>query len=200
MPRCVFCGAETPLHVKGAPICVECDGDLARQKRVHEAPPTKPPSPVQDPKQPPPDKRNAMTDELVRVLFVSPVEADHDFMRGFFARTNWNLYSANTFQDAEEILASEPIAIVILDREFSGRSWQDLLNATRGCSTSPVVLVTWRFSELDMIDQLLEQGAYDVIAKPFEDKEISQIISFAWLRWRSKRRSLLPLAFKRQTA
>ena len=131
------------------------------------------------------------TERVLRVLFVSALESELEFMRAFFARTNWSLSLAQSLQEAAILLASEQISVIITDRELAGGSWQDLMHLARGCILPPVLIVTHRFSEIEMLDQLLKQGAYDVLAKPFQEIELSQIISFAWLRWNSKH--LMPL-------
>ena len=186
MSKCAFCGAETSLYVNGMPICLVCDSDAARKKRASTAKPLT----VRDSK--PPHKQNVMEDDrerTVRVLFVSHCESDHEYMRRFFARTNWKLHPVQTYREAATLLASEPIAVVIIDGEMTGGTWQDLLQLARACPSSPVVVITYRFAEDMVLDSLLNQGAYDVLAKPFEETEISQVIAFAWLRWRSKRMS-----------
>lgn len=124
---------------------------------------------------------------IVSALFVSPFEDDHEYMKRFFMRTKWKLYSAQTYQRAALWLQSEPISVIVTEKELPDGSWLDLLREAHGCSTSPVLVATYRFSEVETLDQLLARGAYDVLAKPFSEVEVSQIISFAWQRWRSKR-------------
>lgn len=124
---------------------------------------------------------------IVNALFVSPFEADHEFMQRFFTRTKWRLYPAETYRKAALWLKSESISVIVTEKELPDGNWRDLLAEASGCPFSPVLVATYRFSEIDNLNQLLELGAYDVLAKPFDETEVSQIISFAWLRWRSKR-------------
>jgi hypothetical protein len=37
MPKCISCAVETQLSANNQPICIECESDPARRKRVEEA-------------------------------------------------------------------------------------------------------------------------------------------------------------------
>ncbi len=43
MPECIYCGAETQLHIMEVPICIKCDNQLGRGQKPA---PRKGPEPV----------------------------------------------------------------------------------------------------------------------------------------------------------
>ncbi len=128
------------------------------------------------------------SERIVRAMLVSPYEDDHQFMRRFFGRTNWILHTARSCRQAEMLLDSEPVSVIVTERELPGENWRSVLRLAAESRFRPLVVATHTFSEADILDELLAEGVYDVVAKPFVESEVSQVISFAWLRWKSKRR------------
>jgi len=71
---------------------------------------------------------------------------------------------------ALEILAREPVDLIILDLMMPQISGFDLLRSIRRTSTVPVIIVSARIDEVERIVGL-ELGADDYITKPFSPRE-----------------------------
>jgi DNA-binding response OmpR family regulator len=50
----------------------------------------------------------------------------------------------------------------------------------------PFLIVTSRLADERLWAEVLNLGAYDVLAKPFESKEVVRIVSLAWLHWKDR--------------
>ena len=37
MAKCIYCGAETALHVKGTPVCVSCDAKPKEERKPQQS-------------------------------------------------------------------------------------------------------------------------------------------------------------------
>lgn len=139
-------------------------------------------------------KENAMTSlpPVVRVfpaerrlsaLLVSPLDENHQFLERFFGRTNWDLYLSRSCQDAFRQLREHQIGVIVTEKELPDGDWKCLLAVAAACSVCVPVIVTHRFSEIDCLTEILDAGAYDVLAKPFDENEVRQVLSFAWQQW-----------------
>lgn len=88
------------------------------------------------------------------------------FQEGFF-----NLYTAENYSKAMEIVKSQPIALYILDVNLPDGNGFQLLKEIRQYSQAPVIFLTARGEDDDKI-QGLGLGADDYIVKPFLTKEL----------------------------
>jgi DNA-binding response OmpR family regulator len=52
-----------------------------------------------------------------------------------------------------------------------------------GMNDPPLLIVTSRLADDRLWTEALNLGAYDVIAKPFDRKEVDRILNLAWARW-----------------
>jgi DNA-binding NtrC family response regulator len=120
---------------------------------------------------------------VVTALLVSPATEDHAALRRIFHRANWVLYTAETMQQAREMLRLHRIPVVITDQDLSDGGWRDFCG--NGSERDvPRVIVAHRFSECRNLAALTNAGAYDVLPKPFEATEVKQSVGFAWFQWK----------------
>ena len=89
---------------------------------------------------------------------------------GFAAQT------ASSGQEALDIMGRETIDLVVSDLRMPGMDGRALLHAVRrGWPDVPVVLITAFTSVRDAVD-LVKEGAFDYISKPFEIGEIEAVV------------------------
>jgi DNA-binding NtrC family response regulator len=95
-----------------------------------------------------------------------------------------------TAESAEEALTRlDGVDVVVTDLEMPGKSGLDLLEEVRALdATIPVILITAFGSERIAVETL-KRGAYDYIAKPFDNDEVSYSIQRACETRRLRRRS-----------
>jgi len=139
-------------------------------------------------------------DDIVTVLLVSPLEGDRQSLGGIFAHTNWRLTTAHTLDRAVSSLRSGRYALVICERTLQQGTWKDLLERTLAMPSPPLVLVTGLHPDDRLWAEAINLGAYDVLPKPFDRQEVVQVVSAAWLQWRSRRLRHARLAEERHLA
>lgn len=72
------------------------------------------------------------------------------------------------------------IAAVLTDAHLpEGRSWKDILSELEGTNNPPPLIVTDRLADEALWAEVLNLGGYDVLAKPFEEKEVLHTIELA---------------------
>jgi DNA-binding response OmpR family regulator len=79
---------------------------------------------------------------------------------------------AATGEEGLELLARQPVDVVLLDLMLPGRDGFDICREIRQTSEAPVIMLTARSDSHDVVAGL-EAGADDYISKPFVAKELS---------------------------
>jgi DNA-binding NtrC family response regulator len=126
--------------------------------------------------------------DQVVVLSVAPAE-DQRRLRSIFSRTRWRLIEATTIDSALKQLQQTAAGIVVCDAKLPDGTWKDLRRRVAGFRTRPLVVVSgWHASD-SLWAEALNEGAYDVLSKPFDKAEVIRILSLAWLQWRDSLRS-----------
>lgn len=127
------------------------------------------------------DARNCLT-----VLSVSGSDQDHLFLGHIFSHSNWVLITARSLREARRILDSKTFPVVICEQELPDGDWKDLFAAMAGQEDSPVLVVSSRTADDRLWAEVLNLGGCDVLAKPFEAKEVVWTVRMAWNDWSSR--------------
>jgi DNA-binding NtrC family response regulator len=121
------------------------------------------------------------------LLAVSPFEDDLAALRRIFSRSRWKLHQCRNCPEALALLRQKHVPIVIADRAVPGGGWRRLAHEVQRLSPAPKLIVAHRFSETHSIGHILDEGAYNIIAKPFSKSEVFQAVGFAWQQWKRER-------------
>ena len=132
--------------------------------------------------------------QQVTTLLVSPLHSDHASFKHIFSRSNWNLQSAFNCQEALALLRCEPISVVICNPELPDGSWRLLLENTGTIPAPPRVIVASSEANEHLWADVLQLGGYDLLAKPWEAREVLRVIALAWRSWEFARRAGYPAA------
>jgi DNA-binding response OmpR family regulator len=95
----------------------------------------------------------------------------------------WQVRPEPSVQSVLAAIESEPIAIVICDRDWMADDWKSLLEQFAALPRPPVLIVASRLADDYLWAEALNLGAYDVIAKPFEASEVVRIAGLACAHW-----------------
>ncbi|MCV6589370.1 MAG: response regulator [Marinobacterium sp.] len=106
-----------------------------------------------------------------RILVVDDEAITRDCLSSYFEAEGYQVFSAETAEQAEGILRSEPIDILLLDIRLPGKDGLTLTRELRVHSEVGIILVTGRQDEVDRLIGL-ECGADEYVTKPFNPREI----------------------------
>ena len=81
-------------------------------------------------------------------------------------------------------LRDNRVAVVVSESELSDGTWKDVLADLKSVPNPPRLIVTSDLADESLWAEVLNYGAYDVLAKPFHRSEILRIISLAWRDWK----------------
>jgi DNA-binding NtrC family response regulator len=133
-----------------------------------------------------PTDRLPDVERIVTVLAVHPSDDDQHALLEIFGHSKWCVHFAKSRQEALEALRNRSHAIVICEAILPDGSWKDVLTATIPLPAAPPIIVTSQHADNRLWAEVLNLGGYDVLAKPFDLKEVVRITSLAWLHWKER--------------
>jgi two-component system, OmpR family, response regulator RegX3 len=113
------------------------------------------------------------------VLVVSSAHEDHDALRRILRRTH-RTYSAGSCGQALDRLSRGGIAVVFCDSDLPDGSWMDISNLISSQAEPPLLIVATRTVDRRLWAEVLNLGGFDVIAKPFDAREVEHVVRTAW--------------------
>jgi len=126
--------------------------------------------------------RPIQPDSSVTVLSVSAISEDHTTLRGLLRGLPCRLVVASTCRNALRCLSHDPTCIIICERDLPDGTWRDVLNHLGASATKPFLIVTSPVADEALWAEVLNLGGFDVIAKPFDQREVRHVLETACLR------------------
>jgi len=120
------------------------------------------------------------------VLSVSPMEEDHSSLQSIIAQSNWMLFRSDSLPSALTVLRQQEIAVVICERDLQTGTWVDVLEHINALRKGESLIVTSRLADERLWGEALNLGAWDVLAKPFDQGEVIRSVKSAWHHWRNR--------------
>jgi DNA-binding NtrC family response regulator len=120
----------------------------------------------------------------VSVLLISPDSRDHTLLRHVFNHSNWVLHECRTVEEGLRFLARHPMPVVITEERLGGADWKAVLSATHDAPRPPKLIVTSHNVDSALWAEVINLGGYDVLAKPWNEREVYHAVSQAWLAWK----------------
>ena len=122
---------------------------------------------------------------LIRILSVSPFREDHLYLRRILGNSKWILDTADHLQAALALLLQKhDTSVVICERDLMPGTWTDILDHTSRVSRPPALVVTSTQADERLWSEILNRGAWDLLAKPFDRTELVRSVRSAWEHWR----------------
>lgn len=126
---------------------------------------------------------NIAAERTITVLAVVLETNDRAQIERVSLDRKWNLQFAATFQEARAALREGTVDVVISDSHIGEEhSWRDLLNAMRDITEPAALIVADRQADETLWVEVLKEGGFDVLAKPFDGSELHHLVSVACAR------------------
>ena len=97
--------------------------------------------------------------------------------------TAGKLFVCPELEECLLVLRKARIPIVLCDSEMN---WRQLIEDFRNLPDPPHLILTSRIADDRLWSEALNLGAYDVLAKPFDSKEVVRVLTMAWTRWNER--------------
>ena len=130
----------------------------------------------------------------IAVLSLSPSENDHAVLAQTFRNSSLTQYPncrltlqpSPTLASTLALLGTHRIPIVLCDDDAYPEAWREILAACKLLPAPPCVIVTSRVTGDRLWMELLSEGAFDLLSKPFDPSEVMRIIHSAWVHWQNR--------------
>jgi len=120
-----------------------------------------------------------MAEHIPRVLVVDDEEEIRKILSRILEKEGFKVTTAPDGQQAMEIICFDTPDAVLLDVRMPGLSGMDVLKKIKAIDDNlPVVLVT-AYADTHQAVEAMKEGAYDYLAKPFDNDEVVWITSRA---------------------
>jgi len=119
------------------------------------------------------------------VLSVSSNDEDCASLERIF-KSGWTVIASATVASALAVLRETPIPIVMCDCDVSSGTWGEMLDHISLLPDPPLLIVTSRLADERLWAEALNLGAWDVLAKPFDAKEVMRIAGIARQHWQDR--------------
>ena len=108
---------------------------------------------------------------MSHVLVVDDDQSICNLVRDYLGQNDFRVSAVNTGKQMLELIRSEAIDLLLLDLRLSGEDGLNLARSIRESSRMPIVILTGRLEEADLV-MGLELGADDYVTKPFSPREL----------------------------
>jgi len=126
--------------------------------------------------------RETVAQQPAGILSISPSANDHETLRHILENA-WHISVASTFSDAIIHLTRERAPLVVIcESQLPDGTWKDVFNHIARCPKPPILIVTSRLADEYLWAEVLNLGAYDVLSKPFNEREVRHVLGSVWER------------------
>ncbi len=117
--------------------------------------------------------------DRLRVLFVSSQREDAGMLAQFLNPDSIEFKHVSSLHDARQTLGQRSFGAVLTEAYLLDGDWKDVLGVTWELETAPAVVVTHRFADDRFWAEVLNLGCYDMLAQPFDAREVRRILTSA---------------------
>lgn len=119
---------------------------------------------------------NLMANVKGRILIVDDEEHIREILAATLDGVSTQIFQANTAEAAMEVMREENIDVVISDIRMPGMDGLDFLHRMKTEQPSVRFLMITAHGTVDIAVKALRYGASDFLTKPFENREVRQIV------------------------
>ena len=122
------------------------------------------------------------------VLAVIPAGEDRTSLINILANFNWKLRFTHAFRETQMALNASPGVVISKVRLFDGYCWTDLFYEMQKMKHPPPLIVADRLADEQLWAEVLNLGGYDLLAIPFDAKEVLHAVNTACRRCENEQR------------
>lgn len=124
-------------------------------------------------------------DSAVSVLVVLHNVQEQAALCDVLSHSNWRIHAMERLEEAVAFLRRSMAGVVIAPYDAPGTlSWKDLIRETRRLNPPPRLVVTARQANASVWAEVLNLGAHDFLAQPFQPREVFHVVTCAWQSWK----------------
>lgn len=120
---------------------------------------------------------------FIPILVASQRNEDHRRVRESLDKAGWLVVEARDWGAALRLTQCLVFPVIVCDRDFLEQDGQSAVRSLAGgWRTASVVLLTDRWDS-DLWENLLQQGGFDVLARPLNKDDLLAVLDSAYRQW-----------------
>lgn len=104
-------------------------------------------------------------------------------LRAILSSSDWRVRTTDSAFGIRSLLDSDISPVVLSDSELPDGPWQAILTSLGKFSNPPRLIVCSVTADDRLWAEVLNMGAYDLLAKPFDRGEVTRVVELAWYDW-----------------
>jgi len=116
------------------------------------------------------------------IVAVFPDGKDKTALIDIFSRSEWTLHFAQTLSETLAALGAFPGVVISQVRFADGHCWNGVLDEMQKMAFPPPLIVADRLADENLWAEVLSRGGYDLLAMPFDSKEVLNAVHTACRR------------------
>lgn len=121
-----------------------------------------------------------------RLLVVSAATEDRLTLSQLLVFHSCPRHWTSSVREAAEWLRLRSARVVICDEQLADGHWQELWDLLRWTPAPPVFIVSASWADDRLWAEVLNLGAYDVLAKPYRKDEVDRVLQHAYQTFGSR--------------
>jgi two-component system NtrC family response regulator len=113
----------------------------------------------------------------LKILLIDDEESQREPLKGFLVKRNYEVYDADSCDNAMKLFKTNTIDLIISDFKMPGKTGKDVIYEAREINPYIPIIITTAFGEIEDAVNLMKLGAFDYLQKPIELSTLLEIIS-----------------------
>jgi DNA-binding NtrC family response regulator len=114
-------------------------------------------------------------------------EQDRSLITKVCEGNQWDVFFANTCDEARQMAEKIKPQIILLDRDMADGDWRHALSAFSSASSGACTILISRVADDYLWNEVVCNGGYDVLAKPLREQDVLRAVRLAWFYWNNIR-------------
>ncbi len=123
-----------------------------------------------------------MSETLSEILTVGFEDSDRQILAQAAKHFNCDLIATGTIRDAIRMLAGSTVPVIICQCDLPDGSWREILDLSTTWEQPSKIIVVSRLADNRLWSEVLNRGAYDLLAAPLDKAEVLHVLGSAWYR------------------
>jgi response regulator RpfG family c-di-GMP phosphodiesterase len=120
----------------------------------------------------------------ISLLLVSEDENDRVLLSNALAGTRWNVLQARSCADADKILQTHVVPVIIRDQECCEMGCTHAVRCAQSGLYPIPLIVAANSPDCKLWEEVIDCGGLEVLSKPFDPVRVRKVVDFAWDHWR----------------
>jgi DNA-binding NtrC family response regulator len=123
--------------------------------------------------------------QKISVLIVTSRPEDIGELRDLLPGTPWQLNDVRDLEGAAEALRAAAVPMLLFDRDTADGCWQDAIRQLTRIHPSACVVLLSNVADQYLWDEVIQQGGFDVLTRPFKKDQVLSTFVFAYAQCRA---------------